>query len=221
VRQPFTLLWRLLTRHLGWKLLALLVAVALWAVVSSEPELSTFASVPLQYKDLPADLEISSPLVDSVYLELRGPSGDLRGFGDGRRLAVILDMSSVRAGQRTFTIEESNVRLPRGLQVVRAIPSQVRFDFEPRLARAVPVEARFSEPPPGYAIAGYQVSPPALRILGPASRVERISSVRTDLIDLSRAVGATSFRVGALAPDSYVRFESSPQVSVRVVLTRK
>ena len=37
----------LLTHNLGWKLLALAIAVALWGVVSNEPEMSTFVSVPL------------------------------------------------------------------------------------------------------------------------------------------------------------------------------
>ena len=59
-----------------------MVAVVIWALVASEPELSTFATVRLEYKNLPDDLEISSDPVSSVVLELRGPSGELRGVGE-------------------------------------------------------------------------------------------------------------------------------------------
>src|ERR1039458_7142140 len=82
------------TLNFGWKLLSLGIAVVLWALVASEPELSTFAVVGVEYKNLPEDLEISSDLVSSLRLELRGPSGALRGLGEGgMRPEAILDMS--------------------------------------------------------------------------------------------------------------------------------
>src|SRR5690242_3570199 len=89
-------------QNFWWKMLSLAIAVGIWWVVAIEPELSTFETVRLEYKNLPDDLEISSDPVESVVLELRGPSGELRGVGEGIRPAVILDMSTVLPGQRTF-----------------------------------------------------------------------------------------------------------------------
>ena len=54
----------------------------LWVLVASEPEFSTFVTVRLEYKNLPDDLEISSEPVDTISLELRGPSGELRELGE-------------------------------------------------------------------------------------------------------------------------------------------
>src|SRR5579872_986770 len=101
-----TLKWlvNVIFQNAAWKLLSLALAIVLWVLVASEPQLSTFATVPLAYKNLPDDMEISSQPVSSISLELRGPSGVLRGLGDGLRPAVILDMSSVLPGERTFTI---------------------------------------------------------------------------------------------------------------------
>src|ERR1019366_9726546 len=84
---------RLVFHNFWWKLLALAIAVVLWALVASEPELSTFATVRLEYRNLRDDLEISSDPVASVSLELRGPSGELRATGDGIPPAVGLDTS--------------------------------------------------------------------------------------------------------------------------------
>ncbi|MGA2592327.1 MAG: hypothetical protein ABSH32_20640 [Bryobacteraceae bacterium] len=50
---------KLFTQNVGWKLLSLAAAVLLWIAVASEPELSTFISLPVEYKNLPTDLEIS------------------------------------------------------------------------------------------------------------------------------------------------------------------
>jgi hypothetical protein len=73
----------LVTQNIGWKLLSLAIALVVWGVVANEPELSTFATVSVEYRNLPDDLEISSDPVSTVKLELRGPSGELRGVGDG------------------------------------------------------------------------------------------------------------------------------------------
>ena len=47
------------TTNIGWKLLSLAAAVALWVSVASEPELATLRSVPVEYKGVPDDLEIT------------------------------------------------------------------------------------------------------------------------------------------------------------------
>jgi hypothetical protein len=213
----------LLLENLGWKLLSLLVAVLLWAIVASEPELSTFATAPLQYRDLPDGLEVSSEPLTAVSLELRGPSGELRGLGDGVvHPSVILDMSGVQPGQRTFSIGGGNVKLARGVRLVRAIPSEVRFTFELTRRRTVPVVARLTgEGMHGYVAARHSVEPPALEIVGPESRVARIAAAVTDPVDISNASGESEFRVNAFVDDPFVRILSSPAVTVAVTMRKK
>ncbi len=219
---------RWITDHFGWKVLALAIAVVIWVLVASEPELSTFVNIRLEYKNLPEDLVISSEPVTAISLELRGPSGELRGvsFGPaiegGVRPAVILDMSGVQPGERTFAIGDGNVRLPRGVHLVRAVPSEVRLDFERRAVREVRVSPRFTgEGLNGYVVADYSVEPPQLEIGGPASRVDRISTVVTDPVDVSGVVGTSQFRVNAYVGDPFVRFRDSTAVTVSVVMKKK
>ena len=45
-----------LVENLVWKALSLIIAVVIWALVGSEPDLATFATVRLEYKNLPDDL---------------------------------------------------------------------------------------------------------------------------------------------------------------------
>ncbi len=218
-------LLRLVFVNFWWKLLSLVIAFAIWATVASEPEMETSVSVPLEYRNLPEGLEVSNvvPGNNLVSLELRGPSGELRGLGEsgGLRPAIVLDMSRLRPGQRTFTIGEDNVKLPRGVTLVWARPSVVRFDFENSDAPYVPVSVRFTgEGANGYVVARYAVSPKELRIVGPKSHVERITSVVTDPVDVSGVVAQAEFRVNAFVNDSYVRFQSTPQVTVTVKMKK-
>jgi len=214
--------WKLLVHNFWWRVLAVLIAVAIWGIVASEPELSTFETVPVEYRNLPDDLEMSSPPAESVTLELHGPSGELHGVGEGRSPAVVLDMTSMTPGLHTFNIGDGNVRLGRGVRLIRAIPSQVRFEFDRRVTRAIPVQVRFlGEAQSSYVVGHYAVVPDKLVIVGPSRHVELVRAALTDPVDVSTVVGTSNFHVAAFVDDSYVRFQSAPEVTVTVTMKRK
>ena len=220
--RPLKWIRDLLFQNLGWKLLSLTVAVVIWALVASEPELATFANVRLEYKNLPEGLEISSEPVSSIVLELRGPSGALRVTGEAIHPAVVIDMSGVESGVRTFSIGDRNVKVMRGVRLVRAIPSEVRFHFEPRRMHRVPVQVRFlGEGQNGHVVATYQVDPPEMEITGPGSRVARIAAVLADPIDLANTTGTAQFHVNVFTEDSFVRFLNTPEAVVTVTMKNK
>jgi len=219
---PFARTARLIVHNWAWKLLSLAIAVGIWMVVASEPELSTFATARIEFKNLPDNLELSSNPETSVVLELRGPSGALSGLSDGsRRPAVVLDMTGVAPGEHTFAIGPNNLELPRGVHIVRSTPSEERFDFDRPSVRTVPVTVRFSgEGRNGYHVTALNVDPPALEIAGPRKRVAAIQSVATDPIDVSSATGFLRVVVNTYLPDSFVRFESTPQVTVSFTMRK-
>ncbi|MGA3041310.1 MAG: CdaR family protein [Bryobacteraceae bacterium] len=209
------------THNIGWKLLSLAAAVLLWISVASEPELATFVSAHVEYKNLSPGLEIDSDVVETVYLEVRGPSEALRLPELPRRSAVILDMADIEPGQHTFTIDSGNVLLPRGVQLLRAMPAQIRMDFEPGATRTVPIEIRFADRlPDDLQVVEAVAEPSALAITGPASRVAQVASVRTDPLALKPEAGTNSYRLQAYVNDARVRFQDSPQVTVKVTVKR-
>ena len=213
---------RLLTHNFGWKLLSLALAVALWYAVVGEPELATFLIVPIQYKNQPRDLEISSDVPERVHLEVRAPSGKLSPVNLSGA-AVVLDLGSVRrAGEQTFTINEANTSLPPGVSFYRAVPSELRFQFDHQLSRDVPVEARFAgPPPPGYRIVRQTVAPRTLRVIGPENHVQRLDAIHTDAIDLSGVVSQAEFHgIHAYLGDPHMRLVSAPNITVTVQLEK-
>ena len=211
----------LLVENLGWKLLSLAIAIVVWGMVANEPELSTFATVGVEYKNLPDDLEISSDPVTNVKLELRGPPGDLPGAGSGSpRLEVILDMSQVQPGERTFPIGAGSVKLLRGVHLVRSIPSEVRFQFERRGRRTVKVSPQFTTRS-GYEVTDFSVSPETLDITGSGSRVAHVEKVSTDPVDIPAQAGTFDYDVNAFLDDPYLRFPGLPRVTVTVTVKKK
>jgi YbbR domain-containing protein len=215
------MIFRLLFHNLGWKLLALALAVVLWAVFIGSPELVTSVSAQIEYQNVPPDLEMSSDAPARVHLDVEGPSARLRSV-DPSQTAIILNLSAVqRPGEYTFAVERSHIDLPNDVKLLRAVPGQVRLRFERRGTAEVPVRVRFSAPPPeGYRIGRQQVRPQTLQIIGPESRIRQIGYVETDPLDLSRVVGSAQFRVHTFMPDPQVRFLSSSLVEVTISLEK-
>jgi YbbR domain-containing protein len=210
---------KLLTQNLGWKLLSLLIAVALWVFAAREPEVATSLSVPIEFQNLPDDLDIGGNLPDRVRLEVRGPSGRLSrdNLAD---IAVVLDLSDSRAGLRTYTIRSSNVSLPFGVTFYRAVPSQITLRLDQLMTRDVPVEPVFFNIADGYHIASTTVQPPSVRIRGPEGRVDDISKVMTDPVDLTGVVSQKQFRTRINIGDPQVRLEVPPDVRLSVSMQK-
>jgi|WetSurMetagenome_2_1015567.scaffolds.fasta_scaffold208907_2 YbbR domain-containing protein len=204
---------------LGWRILCLASAVLLWLIFSGTQQLSTSIAAPVQYRNIPRNLEISSDMVEQVHLHLRGASSQLSRLAPSA-LPIIIDLAGTKStGDRTFTLNAGNLSLPSGVTLERAIPGQIRVRLENRAWREVPVVARLQGLPPGWRILKQEIAPAELNIVGPESRVVRIQRVETDPIDLSTAsAGEAEWAVHVFSGDPQVNFASQPIVKVRVTL---
>jgi YbbR domain-containing protein len=212
---------KFITANLGWKLLALLIAVVLWIAIEREPELATSISVPIEFKNVPDDLDIGSNQPDRVRLEIRGPSGRLSrdNLAD---LAVILDLQDAGPGERTYNIRPANINLPSGVSFDRALPSQITLRFDKLLTKEVEIHVPpYSKgPPDGYRVRSYTLAPPKTFIRGPEERVKSMTHVTLDPVDLSGVISQAEFTTHVNVGDPQVRLEVPGSVKLRVTLER-
>jgi YbbR domain-containing protein len=208
---------RFLTQNLGWKLLSLVAAFAIWLNISSEPELATIVSIPVEYRNYPKDLLISSASASTVSVEARGPARQVRAITDSK-VACIVDFANVKGpGERTFTLTTAELDLPRGVELIRTIPSQLRFIFEQRTTKLLPVEVPFSgRLASGLSLVEKQVQPETLRVSGPESHVNDAAKLTSDPFDLSNVLNDTERTLAVYAADPELRFLNTPQVKVRI-----
>jgi YbbR domain-containing protein len=208
-------------RNIGWKVLSLALAALVWIAIHREPIILSVLAAPVQFKNAPSNLEISSDVVEKVDIETRGPAELLRNLSE-KRVAVVLDFSSVREpGERTFTIERNTTSLPRGVELVRVIPSQLRFTFERQIVRSVPVDPLVSGTlPKGLRVVSLVSSPLELAVTGPESKVRGVTVLHTDPVNLNGLSEDKNVRVTAYLKDPQLRFKDPPEVTVKVSITK-
>jgi hypothetical protein len=104
---------------------------------------------------------------------------------------------------------------------LRAVPSQIRLHLEHQVSREIPVVVRYAAPAPdGLQIVRQQVTPPVVRVEGPASRIQAMDRVQTDPILLGVEMEQT-FHLQVFAGDPQVRMARSGQmITVKVVLEK-
>lgn len=212
---------RYVTSNFGWKALSLLVAATLWLVVVGDQELTTSVAAPIEYRNIPRNLEISTDVPYRVHLEVQGPPGHLSP-ADLADTVVLLDLSGVDGpGELTFDITPRNVALPASVVLSRAIPAQIRLNLERRVHKQVPVEVRLTgEPQPGYQVVRTEVKPERVTVVGPESRVRQVTGVEADPVNIGSVVSEAEFRVHVSIPDTHVRLEAPATVAVKVYLIK-
>jgi hypothetical protein len=214
-------LMRLITQNLGWKLLSLLAAFVVWINVAGEPERATIVSIPVEYSNFPKDLVISSEIAGRVRIEARGQARQLHALSDSG-VAAVIDLATVKGpGERTFTLTASDLDLPRGVELIRTIPSQLRFRFERQTTRMLEIDVPFAGTlPRGLSIGEKTFEPEQLRVSGPESHVSDARRLVSDPFDLSRVTGDRDETLAVYTTDPELQFLSVPQVKVRIRVKR-
>ena len=109
----------------GLKLLALAISFLLWTTYTSEPFSEVGYLVPLEFRNIPSNLEISGDVATQVHLRLRGRSGLLRRLTPAD-LSIAVDLSGRPAGETLIHLAPDQVRVPYGATVVSIAPSDAR-----------------------------------------------------------------------------------------------
>lgn len=205
-----------LLENLGLKLLALLVALILF-VVSRQPMREVLlVGVPIEFRDRPAGLEISSEVTQTVSVRLRGPQDVVRNMMPNQ-LAIIADLSNKGPGERVVQLKAAPATIPENVKVLRIDPASIKLRLEPIAHKEVPLEPKFiGELPPGYEVYGFVAVPASVVIEGPQSHVARVTQVSTESIQLEGHLSSFKTSVEVDLPDRFVRLTTPGPINLSV-----
>src|SRR5215469_15355188 len=144
---------RYVLADLDLKVLALVIAVALWWMIGRDPIVESLVTAPVQFRHAPDSLIMSSESALEVQVSVTGPERIVRSLRPSE-ISAVLDLSGVNPGERAFDLGPRQAHVPRGLSVTRVVPSQIHIEFNPSATRKVDVRPRII----GSFIAGYGIT---------------------------------------------------------------
>jgi YbbR domain-containing protein len=209
---------RLFLHNIGLKLVSLALAVGLWANVARDPIAEVELRVPIEFHNLPTNLEVDSANFTEAQIRLRGPERLIHQLQNGDVRAE-LDLAAVNPGERTFDLTARHVHVPQDLEVVQIIPGQFHLSFDTRDVRIVEVRPRMTGSfASGMRVAQVIADPPKVTISGPRRRVEAVEAAITDAVDASGTMTRASFVTQAYVPDPLIQIVHPTPIRVTVIM---
>lgn len=203
-------------RHLRLKVFALALAALLWLTVAGEHLVERTLRVPLEFRNIPEQLEIVGDPPGTVDVRLRGSSALLGRLEPGEIVAV-LDLAGARPGARLFHLRNDEVRSPYGVEVAQVVPGTLALDLERSGRRVVPVvPPTEGDPAPGFVVGRITAEPATVEVLGPESRLRELSEAITEPVTVSASRERVRDVVTIGVADSAVRL-AQPQSATVVV----
>lgn len=212
---------RYVVHNFSLKVLSLLLATGLWFMISKDEQPAEVAiRAPIVFQHVPLQLEISSESITEAQIRVRGPERLIRQLKTNEVQAE-LDLTGVKAGERTFDLTSQQVRHPRDVEVRQVVPSQLHLAFDTRSAREVEIRPRVTGNfATGEQIVKVDTDPPRITITGPRHHVEQIDAATTDPIDATGTLGSAVFTTNVYVADPLVQVEQPTSIRVTVTVQK-
>ena len=206
-------------RNPGLKMMAVLLATALWFTVAGEQNVERTMRVPLELRNKPASLEILGDPPTTIDVRVLG-SSTLLSRMDAGEVVAMLDLNGARPGSRLFHIRTDEVRVPYGVTVLQLTPATISLELEQSARRTVPIRPAIEgEPAPGFVPGAVKSEPATVEVLGPESRIKEVTAATTEPISLTGHKESLFDTVTVGVSDSALRLAEplSARVTVEIV----
>lgn len=167
-----------------YRVLALIMALICWYVVSGQEKVETWLEVPLEFVNLPQQMEITSGLVSKIQVRIRGTSNQVRSLNAGR-LAYKLDLGKIQAGPNVIPLTPESMVITSAVEVVEISPARLELIADIVVTKDVPIRLDWKGlPAEDMRFRSARISPDHISISGFASELERVDSIATATIDV-------------------------------------
>jgi diadenylate cyclase len=138
-------------------------------------------------RDILTDLgiEMVNHNIKMVTLTIKGQEGLIKNLKPSD-VRVSVDLSKAKKGEGLYYIQRDNIKIPHGFLITSIEPSVVKVvtaETVTKIVRVVPVVA--GEPSQGYHIKSIEVAPQTVIIEGVRSEISRISTLKTEPVDIA------------------------------------
>ncbi|NNF84207.1 MAG: hypothetical protein HKM29_03525 [Deltaproteobacteria bacterium] len=207
---------RRLRKNLGLKALALVLSILLWWIVGGERNVLVGFAVPLEIRNIPADMALTNKVARQVDVRIAGPSTLISGL-EQKEISVVVDLFGAKTGKEVIPLTERSVKIPAGFRVERVYPASIEVALEKLVRKTVPVRARIGGTSEIRArIAKTEVDPPSLEVEALPGELSRLKTLTTEEINLEKAEGVFTAKVRVNLPEGHAKIVGNPTVLVTI-----
>lgn len=206
------------TQNAGIKVIAFFSAIILWLTFAHRIDtVSRSFTIPIEYRNAPADWVIEDPKPTEIRVLLNGPE---RSFNfDMQNMVASFELSHVKEGFQTLPITEANLNTPSGLIVNQISPKSFTFRASKIEQIELPVKIKTTgKLSDSLELVEIKSQPQSIRTLIPNSRRRKHLGISTEPVNLEKIQESGNFKVRLLLPNG-VQLSDVNQEFVKVILT--
>lgn len=198
IREEKDLLKEVLFNNLGAKLMALVMAVALWLFATGKYTGELNCTVPIE-ASFPQGYTLLNQSATEVDIRLKGPKSSIdyvSGLVGERKIIARCEVyvggrESEDVIEETVILDKESFNLPNEVKMDMIAPKKVKLTLVKREKKTLMVELqKRGEPTPGYTIAGEFFFPSEVQVTGPANILKDTTVIKTLPIDISNITPA-------------------------------
>ena len=211
-----------LTANLVPKIVAFIIVLVLWGLIGGQPRAEVWLTVPLEYRNMPANMEIAGDLLNRVEVGIRGPRGMISRVTPDQIRAHV-DLSQAMRGLNNIRLTPENIYAPTGTEITKLNPASVRIWLENVKTRSVQVKAQVvGKLPKSLRLKTIWVDPPFVVLQGPESTLAKVREIFTEAVDLSSLQENKKISVGLAieSPQVHLGPGQPSQVTVDIKVER-
>lgn len=205
------------------KLLAVVLTIFLWLVFGYRADvLSESYRVPIEYRNVPAELHIEDISHRNVTVTLEAPEREFF-LLNRKSLKVIVDLTTISPGKLEIQLDTNMLLHPPNMTVQSIEPSSVHIDavqmVRLKLPVIVPAIGVLND---NLALTGTKVSPDFVTVMVPAQKKDKFQNVLTEPLDFAELKKSLT-KTLRLRPEkgTYIAENESLDVEVKVDIVEK
>jgi YbbR domain-containing protein len=206
----------------GFMLMAFLVCIAPPCLsASGSSQNVSHIKVPIKVENLPRGTLVTSPLVQGIEIQVRGPA-EIRSRLSDLDLQYRLDLSHLEPGSHTVPIQVKQLDLPPGLAVDDFQPQAISIQLELEARKQVPITVFYKGTPAvGYFVVQTVAVPNMVMLSGPKQELDKIESVSTHPIDVAGMADTFKKEITLALPENIKSIALTDPILVSVEISEE
>lgn len=209
---------RMIFGNLGLKISAVLISIFLWLFITWRGQSEMTFEVPLEFKNVPANLGLVNSTNIKVNVTIKGQERLMKNVR-ASDIRVPLDMAKAKKGEGIYYINKNDIKLSYAMSVISINPSSLKVRLDETVAKTVSVAPYIhGTPRQGFSVRSVTVEPKTIKIYGLRSELRKISELSTEPIDVSGLAEDFTQELNVDIAGSSIRSDVN-RVKVKIVIS--